>query len=329
MPKPKDSYNVLQCLRLLQYLSRSGAVHRDQVMKDMNLSANQLKVLLDTLRFEVEKGENEGYFGSVHITGGMTEDDYDEGDEVGILLLEGRPGDDLDLLGLFNLSEEEIRTLAISLMSLIHSDSLNDEWTAIARNTFNKLVTFFGMRIPEVITPGDEDARESREQDILETLTEAIQHHRVTHLRYQNAAGIVSERDVEPLLVHDRLGYWILGAYCRLREDYREFEVTNILDLQVSDKETFEPIDPKPLRNTELVEVEISKAGQFLIEELPAIEKKNLGEDVATVTIPLYGTEWFWRTLLEIAPYVKGVTPVSQAAPAIEEAKRALELYKS
>lgn len=327
MPRPKNTDKIMQILRLIRYLRHSGYVHRDQIMADLDLTPSQLKQQLDDLNFEIESGDGKGYFGSVQIEGGMTPDAYDDGEETGLIRLEEGEEADLRLTELFRLSQAEVRTLAISILSLIYSNSLNDEWTKVARDTFTDLVQFFDIEIPEAMSLGDEDSREDREQDILETLTDAASRHVLVHLKYQNASGQVTERDVKPLLVHQSLGYWILEAYCLLRDDYREFEVANILDLKVLERSTFEPIERAPSSGKDSVTLVLTKKGRFLTKELPAVEEKSLSGGRTELTIRLYGTEWFWRTLLEIAPYVESVTPSSHALPAVEEAKRALKLY--
>jgi predicted DNA-binding transcriptional regulator YafY len=76
-----------------------------------------------------------------------------------------------------------------------------------------------------VILPGGDQASAGP----LGVLLEAIHDRRVVHIHYDGLArGEVTERDIEPIgLV--RLGaWWLVTAYCRLREDLRAFRSDRI-----------------------------------------------------------------------------------------------------
>ena len=90
-----------------------------------------------------------------------------------------------------------------------------------------------------VILPGEDQARVGP----LGVLLDAIHRRRVVHIRYAGLArGEDTERDVEPLgLV--RLGkWWLVSAYCRLRQDLRSFRSDRILAAVAGD-EIFAPRD--------------------------------------------------------------------------------------
>ena len=52
--------------------------------------------------------------------------------------------------------------------------------------------------------------------------------HRVLRLDYRDKAERASARDVEPLCLAFWGGAWTLGAWCRLREDFRNFRPDRI-----------------------------------------------------------------------------------------------------
>jgi predicted DNA-binding transcriptional regulator YafY len=58
---------------------------------------------------------------------------------------------------------------------------------------------------------------------IIDRLHEAVIKRDVLHLTYSDKAGSGSERDVEPLCLAFWGGAWTLGAWCRLRGDFRNF----------------------------------------------------------------------------------------------------------
>jgi predicted DNA-binding transcriptional regulator YafY len=64
---------------------------------------------------------------------------------------------------------------------------------------------------------------------VIDRLHAAIVEHRVVRLDYRDEAGRDSARDVEPLCLAFWGGVWTLGAWCRLREDFRSFRLDRIV----------------------------------------------------------------------------------------------------
>jgi predicted DNA-binding transcriptional regulator YafY len=58
---------------------------------------------------------------------------------------------------------------------------------------------------------------------VIDRLHEAITARHVLKLAYQDEAARVSEREVEPLCLAFWGGAWTLGAWCRMRGDFRNF----------------------------------------------------------------------------------------------------------
>ncbi|MEO7990807.1 MAG: YafY family protein [Chryseolinea sp.] len=60
-------------------------------------------------------------------------------------------------------------------------------------------------------------------------------------VKYSTEDGKVSERIIEPYLLHNNLGEdWVLTAYCRLRKDFRSFRLDRMATVIILD-EHFEP----------------------------------------------------------------------------------------
>ncbi|MCE5234380.1 MAG: YafY family protein [Mizugakiibacter sp.] len=66
---------------------------------------------------------------------------------------------------------------------------------------------------------------------LIDQLHEAIAQRRVLRLDYRDEAGQASEREVEPLCLAFWGGAWTLGAWCRLRRDFRNFRPDRIAAL--------------------------------------------------------------------------------------------------
>ncbi|MBU6477608.1 MAG: WYL domain-containing protein, partial [Xanthomonadaceae bacterium] len=58
---------------------------------------------------------------------------------------------------------------------------------------------------------------------VVDALHEAIESRRVLKLEYRDADGTTSTREVEPLCLACWGPVWTLGAWCRMRRDFRNF----------------------------------------------------------------------------------------------------------
>jgi predicted DNA-binding transcriptional regulator YafY len=70
----------------------------------------------------------------------------------------------------------------------------------------------------------------------LERMRRAIGGRRMAALRYRDAAGAVSARRVRPLGLFFWGDAWALGAWCELRQDFRNFRLDRIVELNVTDE---------------------------------------------------------------------------------------------
>jgi predicted DNA-binding transcriptional regulator YafY len=68
----------------------------------------------------------------------------------------------------------------------------------------------------------------------IDRLHDAIARHQVLNLEYSDESGRVSARTIEPLCLAFWGGVWTLGAWCRLRIDFRNFRLDRIGDFTAS-----------------------------------------------------------------------------------------------
>ncbi len=73
--------------------------------------------------------------------------------------------------------------------------------------------------------------REIHPSNSLSIIQQSITDFRVLEIQYAKADKEYSKRLIEPLGVYFTNNTWILIAYCRLREDYREFRTDRIIHL--------------------------------------------------------------------------------------------------
>ncbi|MEZ5460319.1 helix-turn-helix transcriptional regulator [Dokdonella sp.] len=96
----------------------------------------------------------------------------------------------------------------------------------------------------EAVLPDEQRARAQRSRifapggwqtsaPLIDRLNEAIEQRRVIGLDYRDEAGKASAREVEPLCLAFWGGSWTLGAWCRMREDFRNFRPDRIIALEL------------------------------------------------------------------------------------------------
>ena len=73
---------------------------------------------------------------------------------------------------------------------------------------------------------------------LIDALHAAIERAQVLRLDYRDGNGTITQRDIEPLALAFWGGSWTLGAWCRLREDFRSFRPDRIAGYQITG-ETF------------------------------------------------------------------------------------------
>ena len=74
--------------------------------------------------------------------------------------------------------------------------------------------------------------RYAAKSGLIDRLHEAIAKREVLALDYRDESGRASSREVEPLCLAFWGGVWTLGAWCRLREGFRNFRPDRIDELQ-------------------------------------------------------------------------------------------------
>ena len=77
-----------------------------------------------------------------------------------------------------------------------------------------------------IFAPASSDRIESN--GVIDRLHAAVIHHRVLRLTYQDKVGSGTEREIEPLCLAFWGGVWTLGAWCRLRDGFRNFRPDRI-----------------------------------------------------------------------------------------------------
>ena len=70
----------------------------------------------------------------------------------------------------------------------------------------------------------------------MEAMHEAIESHHIVRMDYRREDGAASSRRIWPLCLAFWGARWTLGAWCELREDFRNFRLDRILNYEVLDE---------------------------------------------------------------------------------------------
>lgn len=135
-------------------------------------------------------------------------------------------------LGPAGLTPDEALAMLIGLSALQHSPFRQSAQTA-ARKMLAVMPDRDAARASAVASrvhflESDEDTVVPVE------FAEALRVDRVVQLRYQDAGGAESTRDVEPLGSIEKEGQWYLIAWCRLRDGVRAFRADRMLSIEVT-----------------------------------------------------------------------------------------------
>lgn len=160
---------------------------------------------------------------------------------------------------MFTESEANALIVAEKFIARTKDESLIREFTkaidkikSVLRNEDQQKSKFLSERV--IIGKNWENTRNS---SFLSEIQGALTNHNPLSIEYQKKESTeLSSRVVEPFAIyHNTSDHWVLIAWCRLREDFRNFRLDRIQSLRTQN-ETFEP---HPLTLEEYVEIQKEK----------------------------------------------------------------------
>jgi predicted DNA-binding transcriptional regulator YafY len=169
-------------------------------------------------------------------------------------------------------------------------------------------------------------------QAVLTRIQSALAQRRVLKLEYRTRGEEeATPREVEPLGLIYYSGHWHLIAYCRLREDMRDFRTDRIANLEMS-HESFSPREGFSARDyldsrcerADTVEVKLKFTGQAIDRArrfwFAGMAEEQKTSDGLIMTFPAGGLEWIAGWLLSFGPQVEVIAPTALRTLVIERA---------
>ena len=179
------------------------------------------------------------------------------------------------------------------------------------------------------------------EPEALRQLRTSITERKVVRFDYINAQNERTARDMEPLQLHYKYSNWYINGFCRKRQGYREFRLSRMLKLTLT-QETFQPHDETMKEDftsdsesgNKVSDVVIKVKQEALAEALDQfhqVDKQFHDDGSMTMRIPVYKplkARWLWSILLSFSSGAEVVEPAALRAILKEKLQNTIKLYE-
>lgn len=233
------------------------------------------------------------------------------------------------VLGKTMLSEREKKELLAALQSLTvtgdtYSDGLLEKLSALFSAPSE---SWFGVDFSRW-------GNETRDKQCFELLKTAILKERCVKLHYASIDAPYSERIVQPVKLLYKSRAWYLHAYCLMRQAYRLFRLSRILDCELQDEGVEltslpEYQDDSSQEYQKFVFLFSKKATYRVYDEFSpdVVQRQENGDLLVTVWMP--EDEWVIGFLLSFGDLVEIIEPLSLKEVIAQRAKKIYEKNKA
>jgi len=170
-------------------------------------------------------------------------------------------------------------------------------------------------------------------------IKKAILECKVVTLDYINADGILSRRQLEPMLLLFKGQAWYVWGYCRMKHDFRTFRISRIRNLEVT-QESFTRRAPETTQKDDAapppaLEKPVKLKLRFKPEDLYRVYD-DYDEDRITrnqdgtydVTVTFQEDEWVYGYIQSFGPYVEVLEPPHIRQILRERLEKTINYYK-
>lgn len=175
--------------------------------------------------------------------------------------------------------------------------------------------------------------------ELLAVARDALAQQRRVHLRYLvEARDEVTERDVDPMRLHQRQGHWYLEGWCHRAQGVRLFRLDRIEELRLLDEPATVPEGVHPLDRpgtlfqasaTDVrVELVLDPAARWVVEHYPTETVTEAPDGTLRASLRTPDTSWVVRLALRLGGAARVVAPPSVAREVQDAARRALALVQ-
>ncbi|WP_017813082.1 helix-turn-helix transcriptional regulator [Paenibacillus shenyangensis] len=237
---------------------------------------------------------------------------------------------DKSLLGSYDVAS--LITVLRSLSSVFQDERV--------QSTIERLQTIEAEHHPPSLSVDLETRRTA--PHVLAHLRTAITQRQVVQFDYINADNVRTSRDIEPVHLYFKYGNWYVYGYCRNRQEYREFRLSRMMDVELT-TEPFQANHEVPGESQvdwwssmprELEEVVIRVQPEALAEALDQFQQmdREFHEDGSmTMRISVYKpleARWLCSILLSFGSGVEVMQPTGLRSILKEQLQKTLRLYE-
>ncbi len=249
-------------------------------------------------------------------------------------LVEVRIVDDRITLHLADALRDPLRLTAVEALALLLAARAVSALEGVAPPALNRaadrLAGALGADdalVVDIAAPGAE---------MLRTCHHAVVDRHVLRLRYRDAVGNVTERDVEPWAVTANRGAWYLQAHCRRAGARRDFRLDRVTRLEPTGELAADPpaeLSPpgyQPSADDPRIEVAVRRDAAGVLDDLPAarVEADPTGDSWLRASAPVGSLDWATRFVLAGGGAIQPIAPEELVAAVRERAaqtRRALD----
>lgn len=175
---------------------------------------------------------------------------------------------------------------------------------------------YLDLHMDQIIISLPPWANTPKQKQWIKAIRHAINHSHLMTITYRNYANQTSTRQIEPMSIIFKGYTWYLFAYCHLKEDFRIFRISRILDMTLEDtlfqrkKKSYHDMEEDSKRNT------INMTLKFAPEVRPRVEdifpEENIhilktGELLVTAQFP--DKQWCFSLVLSFGEHVEAIGP--------------------
>ncbi|MGL1893645.1 MAG: YafY family transcriptional regulator [Spirochaetaceae bacterium] len=158
----------------------------------------------------------------------------------------------------------------------------------------------------------------TKQKQLIKTVQNAIFQSQLITITYRNYSNETSRRQVEPMSLVFKGFTWYIFAFCQLKEDFRTFRISRIIDLEVENKrftrrkKTYREIEDASNKNISLINIILKFTHKVRVRVEDIFDNDNIefldtGELLVIATFP--DLEWYFSLILSFGEHVEVIGP--------------------
>ena len=174
------------------------------------------------------------------------------------------------------------------------------------------------LRMEQIIIGMQPWAYNSKQKQLVKLIQNAITQTQLITISYRSYANETSIRQIEPMSLVFKSYTWYLFAYCYLKEDFRVFRISRIIDLQIEDviftrkEKSYHEIEEASKKQVSLTNITLKFASKVRARVEDVFDRENIeilntGELIVSGQFP--EKEWCFALIFSFGEYVEVLGP--------------------